>query len=187
MFIATGYLIPIVFWLTTLICGWLWDDYDHLRNMVSELGTLGSETQYIFSAGLVLSALLSIPFIIGLLHSCKKKNINRIPIIIMLTYSFSILGAGLFPYPLHWHGILGAPSVVLFLSPFLALILWKEKVFPNFKKLAIASFLLFMMGFLVFSPDILSEYFGLKQLFFHMGWSLWFFGLSYGFRTDSGS
>jgi len=37
------------------------------------------------------------------------------------------------------------------------------------------------LGFLAFMPDVLSNYPGLKQRFFHIGWSLWFFYLSYSF------
>jgi hypothetical protein len=35
------------------------------------------------------------------------------------------------------------------------------------------------LGFLAFWPDILSNYLGLKQRFFHIGWSVWFIYLSY--------
>lgn len=37
------------------------------------------------------------------------------------------------------------------------------------------------LGFLAFMPDVLNNYPGLKQQFFHIGWSLWFFYLSYSF------
>jgi len=43
------------------------------------------------------------------------------------------------------------------------------------------SFFIMTLGFLAFMPDVLSNYPGLKQRFFHIGWSLWFFYLSYSF------
>ncbi len=38
-----------------------------------------------------------------------------------------------------------------------------------------------LTGFLVYFPDVLSNSFGLKQRFFHFGWSIWFIYLSFSF------
>ena len=44
----TGSIIPIIFWATTIICGFILGNYNHLSGLVSELGALGTTTQYIF-------------------------------------------------------------------------------------------------------------------------------------------
>lgn len=177
-FLKLGFVIPIIFWTTTIVCGSIFTDYNHLTNIVSALGEIGTKSQTIFTNGLVLSAVLSIFFIIALLNVCKKNGLNKIPILIILTFSFSIAGAGLFPLPLRLHGILGSPSILLFLSPLFSIILWKEDKIPNIRVFSVFSFLLMSLGFLAFFPNILTEFPGLKQRFFHLGWTIWFIYLS---------
>jgi len=36
--IKSGFLVPVIFWTTTLICGFILTDYNHSSRMVSELG-----------------------------------------------------------------------------------------------------------------------------------------------------
>ena len=47
--------------------------------------------------------------------------------------------------------------------------------------MAIISFMVMALGFLVFVPSVLDDYLGLKQRLFHAGWSIWFGYLSLGF------
>src|SRR5574344_2341451 len=93
-----GIITPLVFCATTIVCGYMIKGYNHLVWLVSELGVLGSETQYIFSAGLLLSAVLNIFFVIGLWKYCIKNRLNRLPVIFISMYSF-IAGPALFPMP----------------------------------------------------------------------------------------
>ena len=178
--IYLGFIIPLVFWSTIIICGFLTENYNHLTNMVSELGAAGTKTQYIFATGLVLSSVFSVFFIVGLYRIAKKSGLNIIPILLMLTFSFSIFGAAVFPLPLKLHGILGSPSMLMPFSPLLALLLWKEEKIPDIKILAGIILIIMLLGFLTLS-QILDDYFGMKQRFFHIGWSLWFICLSMKF------
>jgi hypothetical membrane protein len=181
VFLYAGFIIPLVFWVTLLLCGSMTENYSHLRNLVSELGAIGTNTQYIFTAGLVLSSFLSLAFIVGLYKTAKENGLNTIPVLIILTFSFSIFGAAVFPLPLRLHGILGSPSMLMPLSPFLALILWKSKIIPGIK-LASGTILIFMLlGFLTLVPEVLDSFFGLKQRIFHIAWSLWFIYLGVSF------
>lgn len=173
-----GFLIPITFWITTLICGFLMPGYNHLTRMVSELGEIGTKTQYMFTTGLVLTSIFSILFNIGLHKTCKKVGLNIIPILILWTFSFSIFGAGLFPFPLRLHGLLGSPSMILFLSPLAASIFWKTDIISNIKVVSFLTFVFMSLGFLVLFPNILTDYFGIKQRLFHIGWTVWFLYLS---------
>jgi hypothetical membrane protein len=177
-----GGSIPIVFFGTTLICGSMQGNYSHLSRMVSELGTRGTNSQYVFMAGLLVCSILSVLFVAGLFKACKAANLSVVPVILILLYSFSIAGAALFPLPLRLHGILGMPSVLLVLSPLMSLALWARRKQPSHvTSISILSFLVMSLGFLAFLPDVLPDYMGLKQRFFHVGWSIWFFYLSYGF------
>ncbi len=181
--IYVGGVIPIVFWVTTFICSTILGDYNHFSGLVSELGALGTKSQFIFSAGLILCSVLSVLFVIGLYRKCKDIGISTIPVIIILFYSISIAGAAIFPMPLRLHGILGMPSILLIFSPIMSLFFWRggEKQIPYIKQMSIISIIIISLGFLVFVPDVLSNCFGLKQRFFHIGWSTWFFYLSYSF------
>jgi len=176
-----GFIIPLVFWGTIIICGLMAGNYNHLTNMVSELGAIDTKTQYIFTTGLVLSSILSIFFIVGLYRIAKKAGLNLIPILLILTFSFSIFGAAIFPLPLNLHGILGSPSMLLPLSPLLTFVLWKEEKIPCIKIPAGIILIIMLLGFLTLTPNIMDNYFGLKQRFFHIGWSLWFIYLSLKF------
>ena len=176
-----GFVIPVVFWSTIIICGLMTEDYDHLTNMVSELGTVGTKTQYIFTFGLVTGSILSILFIAGLYKISKKNGLHIIPTLMILTFSFSIFGAAIFPLPLKMHGILGLPSMLLPLSPLLAIILWEENKIHNIKIASGIILIIMLLGFLTLAPNIMDNYFGLKQRFFHFGWSIWFIYLSLEF------
>jgi hypothetical protein len=118
----------------------------------------------------------------ALYQECKASGRSVIPVLMILFYSFSITGAAVFPLPLRLHLYMGMPSILLVLSPLLSLFLWKGKTgLPALKQLSLVCFVIMLLGFLVYFPDILGNYFGLKQRFFHLGWSVWFVYLSYGF------
>jgi len=177
-----GSSIPIIFWLTTIICGFIQGDYNHFTRMVSELGTIGTKSQYVFTTGLVLCSALSIAFVLGLNRVCKESGISAIPAIVILSFSVSIAGAGIFPLPLRLHLYMGMPSILLIFSPLVSLFLWNRKgQLSNFYLMTILSLLIMSLGFLAFMPDVLNSSIGIKQRFFHIGWSVWFFYLSYSF------
>ncbi len=177
-----GFITPVVFWLIIFICGFILGDYNHFSKMISELGAIGTKSQYVFSTGLIVCSILSIAFVVGLYKSCNALGISVIPVLIILSYSVSIAGAAIFPLPLRLHLFMGMPSILLIFSPLLGLFLWgKKSQLPMINQMSILSFLVMSLGFLAFIPDLFGSYPGLKQRFFHVGWSVWFFYLSYGF------
>jgi len=176
-----GIFTPVIFWVTTLICGLILADYNHLKWLVSELGALDTPTQYLFTTGLVLSAFLNVFFIIGLWKYSKRLQLSIIPILMLSLYSF-IAGPAIFPMPLKLHNIAGLPFPFLMLSPLIALWVWRKKEhLLKFRTVAIISFVIMMFGFLIFFPNVLNEYFGLKQRFLYTGWTIWSVYLSYRF------
>jgi hypothetical membrane protein len=176
-----GFLIPVIFWTTTIACGLIIGNYNHLSGMVSELGALGTRSQYLFTAGLTLCAVLNILFVIGLYRTSKEYKINATPVMIILLYSF-LAGPAIFPMPLRLHGIVGIPFPFMMLSPLMSLVLWNgNEQLLKIRQFSIYSLLIMVTGFLIFMPDILSEYFGLKQRFLYIGWSVWSVYLGYRF------
>jgi hypothetical membrane protein len=180
--LALGSVIPVIFWGTLTVCGYIMGNYNHLTRLVSELGAIETRTQYLFTAGILACAVLSVLFVVGLCGECKKRGISMIPALIILSFSLSIGGAAIFPLPLRMHLMMGMPSVLLFLSPLAALLLWRgEKLPAGLRIWAIVSLAIMLLGFTAFMPDVLGALPGLKQRFFHLGWSLWFLYLSRAF------
>ena len=183
--LSVGIAIPAVFFVTTFICGFVQGGYDHLTRQVSELGTIGTKSQYLFAAGLLLSSFLSVLFIIGLLRACRQLQLSVWPVLPIISFSISVAGAAIFPLPLRMHLIMGSPAMILILSPLLGLILWpKMNRLANIRGMAVMSLLIMALGFLAYFPDILAPYPGLKQRFFHIGWSVWFIYLSRAFSRS---
>jgi hypothetical protein len=180
-----GWGIPVVFFFTTILCGLVQGGYDHLTRQVSELGTIGTRSQYLFSAGLLLSSALSVLFIVGLLRACRLLQSSIWPVLPVFSFSVSIAGAAIFPLPLHMHLIMGSPASILLLSPLLGFLLWpKRRLLAHIKGMSAISFLIMALGFLAYFPGLLAPYPGLKQRFFHVGWSVWFVYLSRAFSRS---
>jgi hypothetical protein len=111
-------------------------------------------------------------------------SISVLPAALILTFSISIAGAGLFPLPLRMHMLAGMPSVLLVLSPLSAFAMWRRAgPLSGLRTLAVLSLLVMCLGFLAFLPNVWSAYPGLKQRFFHAGWAIWFSFLSYRFAS----
>ena len=175
-----GIVSTLLFWFTTLVCGIILENYSHLSNMVSELGAMGTKTQYIFTTGLVLSSILNVFFGIGLWRMGKALNLTIIPIVLIFCYSF-LAGPAIFAMPHKLHGVWYGFMLIM-VAPVFALVKWrKQEHLLKIRWVAIISFAIMMLGFFVFFPDILSNYFGLKQRFLYLGWSVWSIFLSYRF------
>ena len=182
LLLKMGLLIPLVFWCTTLISGFIQGDYNHFSRMVSELGSQGTNTQYIFTTGLLLCALMSLCFINGLIMVCKHSAMRTLPVILILLYTISIAGAAIFPLPLQLHMYAGMPSIFLIIAPILSIVMWRNiPELTHFRLFALLSIGFMLLGFSAFFPDVLSDFPGLKQRFFHLGWSGWFIYLSVAF------
>ncbi len=184
--VRLGRVIPAVFWTTTVICGWVLGNYNHATRQVSELGAIGTPSLYLFSAGLLGCAVLSVLFVTGLVRACRNSGVSRLPALLILSYPLSIAGAALFPLPLRMHLIMGMPSVLLLLSPLAALLLWRQEGAYGGTFWTWASLLIMALGFLAFFPGVLPGLPGVKQRFFHLGWTIWFLFLSARFAPRRG-
>lgn len=183
-FLYAGGITPFFFWITTFISGFIQGNYHHLSGLVSDLGRVGTRSQFVFMIGLLACSLLGIFFISGLYRLCRIFGFSTVPVVILSFFSISIAGAAIFPLPHPLHGIMGMPSVLLLLSPIMAILMWRgKKLLPKLTPLALLSILFMVLGSLAFIPEVLGNYPGLKQRFFHIGWSIWFLYLAYSFIT----
>ena len=168
-----GIISPLLFWLTTFLCGIIIDEYSHLSNLVSELGALGSRAQYIFSIGLIISSILNGFFVYGLWKISKRMNISIIPLVLMFCYSF-LAGPAIIPMPLELHGLVGIPFPLIMFAPLAALVFWRNNASSTFMIIgALLSLIIMLLGFLIYTPEVLPEHFGLKQRFLYFGWTVW--------------
>jgi len=179
--LLAGIVSPLIFWITLFICGMMLDDYSHLSGLVSELGALGTRSQYFFSIGLVLCSVLNLVFAIQLIVLCRQHKLSVWPAVLLVFFS-ALAGPAIVPMPLPLHGIIGLPMFLFFLSPPAGLILWRNR-HPDFNIgiVAIISIIFIALGFLIYSQNLLGDYFGLKQRFMYLGWSIWSTSLTFTF------
>ncbi len=173
-----GLINPLLFWLTTLACAMRLGNYNHLSNLVSELGALGTPTQHLFTAGLLLCSVLNLFWVRALMSAARELELNLWPVMPMLLFSF-LAGPAIFPMPLRAHGLSGLPFPFFMVSPLLALVWWRRaEPWLGIRPAAVVSLVCFAAGFLVFWPEILPAYAGFKQRCLYLGWTIWSVGLS---------
>ena len=179
----TGILIPIIFWMSTFIASALFDDYDHFRNTISQLGAIGSPAESFMTVSTWLNTILSIAFLTGLLVVCRQFNLSLIPLIGILGFTLMFGWAATFHSGNPMHSKSGAVLILLLLGPLLSIFLWKGNDFKNLRKLSRLSFIimLFILLRAIPSETIRANYTGLIQRFVHFGWSVWFVSLSVTF------
>jgi len=177
-----GFAVPAVFWLTLLVSGRVYPGYNAVRDLVSQLGALGTPSQWVFNPGMILCALLSLAFAVLLAKVCRERGLSPLPAWLLLVHGISLAGAALFPLPLAMHARAGALGMFLPLPPLAALILWRGEGNRQLRAAAVISLLFMGLGFTVMFPQWLPELTGLKQRMAHLGWSVWFAGLGWGIR-----
>ncbi|MEZ2334209.1 DUF998 domain-containing protein [Mucilaginibacter sp. RCC_168] len=177
----TGILIPIVFWGATIICGFIHGHYNHLTGTVSELGAIGSPSEPLMATLTMFGAILSMFFMMGVYGACKQLGLNIIPVFTLPAFTFMMGWAAMFHSGNHLHSATGPVFFILYLGALLVAVLWrgkKELVSVRISSLLGLAFMLLI--FLRFVPAIENTYPGLIQRFAHLGWSVWFTGLSIG-------
>jgi hypothetical membrane protein len=179
--LQTGILIPVVFWLSTFICGFIHGGYNHLRNTISELGAIGTPSEPLMATLTMFGALLSIFFIIGLYWVCRQLGLSTIPVFTLPAFTVMMGWAAMFHAGHKLHATAGPVFLLLYLGALLAIILWRGKQFSQVRWLSILSLAMMLLIFLRFIPAFQDNYEGLVQRFVHLGWSVWFVGLSSSF------
>ena len=187
-----GFIIALLFWLTTFVAGTMLDGYSHIRDGTTVLDTFYSNTGTLMSATNMFIAILMIPFLISLYTYCKTYHLNSIAIIPLAFIPISLLGSMLSPFPNELYSLFTNGMILSGLSPLLACILWRGKT-QNFIRITGVVCFLFMlisMALLISRPkfpQFISENFGAIQRLLFLGWTLWLAMLSTYFlkRTNS--
>jgi Protein of unknown function (DUF998) len=162
----------------TITGGFIHGNYNHLHNVVSEPGAIGTRSEIFMSTAEILISILSVFSVIGFFKTCKQIGIHVIPIMTILSLSISMLWAALFPMHHELHGTLGPIPFFLNAGVLFAIILWKGKKLLTLRLVSLISFLLMSLILLRFIPNLRDNWEGLIQRLFYLGWSIWSIALS---------
>jgi hypothetical protein len=179
-----GIISPLLFWIVTITGGFIHGNYNHLHNVVSELGAIGTKSEIFMSATELLVAVLSVLSVIGFYKACKQTGANVIPVLTILSLSISMFWAATFPMHHELHSALGPVPLILNLGVLLAIILWRRKNFFSIRIISVISFILMMLILLRIVPALRGNYEGLIQRFFYFAWTVWSIALSLFFIKE---
>lgn len=186
-FLGFGTGAVILFWVSTVICGSIHGNYSHSRDTISELGALGSHSQYLFSGLLSLVAIMGLSFSWGLLRVCRAKELSPIPILPIVFFFLANIGVALYPLGDPMHPLMGQISEVIMLGPILALVFWRGPTNFGLRIFSMAAMAFFIFSLLLLLAGWLPDSFvqshsGLLQRIFHAGWSFWLISLNIYFN-----
>lgn len=176
--LSLGLIIPALFWLTSVVGGFMHGNYSHVSNVVSELGALDTKSELFMSVTELILAVLTVLFYLGLRRTLRTANRSLIPTIPILLFSVALVGVAFFPLNNEFHPLVGNISLPLMIAPILSLIIWRGSGLSKaYKALTIASIFCTLCFAFRFVPGINQEFEGLVQRTFYLGWSIWFVAL----------
>jgi hypothetical membrane protein len=179
-----GYAAPILFWLMTFISGFIHKDYNHFKNVISELGAIETKSEIFTSSALLLLTVLCTLYSIGFYSVAKKIKLNVIPIILSFSMPITMLWAGIFTLGNEFHSLTGALPFLQIIGFLLGFFLWKRnKDFRLLSHFSLFCFLLSMLILLRFIKPFGYEYEGLIQRFFYLAWTIWSITITYYFSN----
>jgi len=177
-----GYLSTILFWIITIVSGFIHGNYNHFKNVISDLGAIESKSEIFTSASLILLSVLCILFSIGFYRASKTFKISIIPAILSFSMPLSIFWAAIFPLGNEFYSLTGPLPFLIILGSLFSYILWKKsQEFSKLRLLSIISFFVMLLILLRFIKPIGNQYEGLIQRFFYLGWTVWTIFTSYYF------
>ncbi len=181
--LSLGWIVPVAFWIITIIAGFLHGDYNHLKLSVSELGTIGTGSEVFMSVATLLLGILSLFFSIGFFRASKKMGISLIPAVLSFSMAISFAWAAVFPSGQELHGVLGPLPILVMAGALWASLLWKkDKTYMRVRLYSLAGFLLMSLFLLRFNQNLQQNFEGLIQRFLWAGWSVWFIALGIGLK-----
>jgi hypothetical membrane protein len=182
--IQFGVVTPLLFWLFTIIAGFIHGNYNHFKNAVSSLGEIGSSSEIIMAFFTVTLGISSMLFSIGFYKASKQHNQNILPAVLSFAMAISFLWAAIFPAGHQLHETLGPLPVLILLGALLVAIFWKN-TYPssNIKLWSVVSLFIMLLFVLRFIPSIQQNYEGAIQRTLYIGWSTWFISLYFYFKN----
>jgi len=178
-----GYLTVAGFWLMTIVSSIVHENYDHLRNVVSELGAIGSESETITSCLLIGISILHIFFSIGCYRASRKLKLSVLPSILSFAMPLSFIWAAIFTLGNELHSATGPLPLLVIVGSLLSFILWRRGPrFSAIRNVSLLGCLVMLLIMLRFTEPFGQDYPGLVQRFFYLGWSAWTIGTAYFFK-----
>ena len=169
-----GYLSAILFWVITIVSGFIHGNYNHFKNVISDLGAIATKSEIFTSASLILLSVLCILFSIGFYRASRTFKISTIPAILSFSMPLSIFWAAIFPLGNEFHSLTGRLPLLIILGALLSYLLWnKSQEFSELRLLSIISFFIMLLILLRFIKPFGNQYEGLIQRFFYLGWTIW--------------
>lgn len=177
-----GYAAPLLFWCMTVFSGYIHGNYNHFKNVISELGAIGTRSEIITSPALTLLSVLCILFSIGFYRTSQQFKLSVIPAILSFCMPVTMIWAAIFTLGNEFHGFTGALPFLLILGFLLAYLLWKRNnPFMELSKISFLSFLISTLILLRLLKPFGYEYEGLIQRFFYLAWTIWTVSVAYHF------
>ncbi len=183
-FLFCGYVSPILFWFITFISGAIHGNYNHLKNVVSELGAIGTRSEFFTSVCLLILSFLSLLFSIEFYKLSRKLKLSTLPELSTFFMPVTFLWAAIFPLGDELHTATGPLPLFVALGNLLSYILWKkDNEFSKINNLILVSFIFMMLLLTRFIKPFGQQYEGLTQRFFYFGWSIWTISITYYFNV----
>lgn len=179
-----------LFWITSLVGGWVHGHHDMVSNAITELSEFYSKSGDVTSFLHLIITVVFVPYLISLYQSCKVLKLSFIPIVPLLAFPISLCGSILFPIPHNLHMIFANAILLIIFGPLLVLGFWRKKELSRLRQYAYLSLILMLSSVvLVLSrstlPEFVHQYWGLIQRLLYLGGTLWILWLSMEFRLRS--
>jgi hypothetical membrane protein len=177
-----GYAAPFLFWCMTFLSGFIHGNYNHFKNVISELGAIGTKSEIFTSSSFMILAVLCILFSIGFYRASKKFRLSVIPAILSFSMPISMIWAGVFTLGNEFHSAAGPLPFLIIFGCLIAYLFWKKnKEFSALSNISLLSFFISTLILLRFIKPFGYEYEGLIQRFFYLSWTFWTISIAYYF------
>lgn len=176
-----GLIMPFVFWVSMAIAGELHGNYNPFVHTVSELGAIGTNSEAFTAIAMLCCAAMSLFYVVGLWRVCTEMKISVVPVLAAPACAIMFAWTAIFHLGNPLHGVIGFVPLLLFVGALLSILLWRGQQLYLLRRLSLLSFLVMALVFLRFVPALQEHFPGLVQRFFHLGWSMWFAGMGFGF------
>lgn len=192
VYMLIGPAIPAIYWLSTGISGYLYGNYNYLKDPPFLLNSFYSRSGDFMSAAKLLTAFLLAYFLMYAYTLCKKAHLSIFPLLPNIFVIISMIGVVLFAESHRLNPLFGNLIIPAVLSPLLSLIYWRKNFPAHAKWISSLSLLLMILPLVLIMQrstfaELVHNYFGLLISIFYLGWSVWIISVSFSLVTAAKS
>lgn len=185
-FLYFGYAAPLLFCCMTFLSGAVHGNYNHFKNVISELGAIGTKSEVFTSSALMILAAMCILFSIGFYKVSHKCKLSVIPAILSFCMPITMIWAGIFTLGNEFHSLTGPLPFFIIVGFLLSYLLWKRnKTFTVVSNISLICFFISALILLRFIRPFGYEYEGLIQRFFYLAWAIWTIAIVHHFSKEN--